>query len=422
MTIISERYANDPCHAIETRAGHDLKMREHERLGFTLEEYQRRYDHVLANMKSAGVDVLVIRSPENICYLTGYETPGFYGYHCLLVSAREEPVLVVRRIEEINAPEFSWLTRTVPVDDYQYPFEFVIEELKKIGAGHSCIGVEKGMGHDRRCHEKRGMLFTVAEYEALTAGLPDATFIDSKGIVEDARVVKSDAEVEMMRRAARIADKALLAGIEATKVGATEDEIAAAIYYEWCKNGAEYTGLPNFVTSGPRHAINHATWRGRTIEAGDPIFFEIAASKFRYCGAILRCAIVGEPSKRVRELEKATRDAFELAVDIMRPGVSCEAVDRACHDLFARYRFGSTHFHRSAYSLGLNFPPDWGEGHILSVQPGEKRLLERNMTFHLLPACIAPGDISIQFSGTVRITDNGCEILNEVPVELFVVE
>jgi Xaa-Pro dipeptidase len=163
MTIISERYANDTCHAVETRGGYTLQMREHDRLGFTLGEYQRRYDHVLANMKDAGVDILVIRSPENICYLTGHETPGYYGYHCLLVSAQEEPVLVVRRIEEINAPEFSWLTRTVPVEDYQYPFEFVIEELKKMNADNACIGVEKGMGHDRRCHEKRGFMFTVAE-------------------------------------------------------------------------------------------------------------------------------------------------------------------------------------------------------------------------------------------------------------------
>ena len=217
MTIFSKRYANDPCHAIEMQDGLTVQMREHERLGFTLEEYKRRYEHVLANMKDAGVDVLAIRSPENICYLTGHETPGYYGYHCLLVSAHEEPVLIVRRIEEINAPEFSWLTRTVPVEDYQHPFEFVIEELRRIGADDKRIGVEKGMGHERRCHEKRGFMFTVAEYEALTTALPNATFVDSEGIVENARVVKSDAEVEMMRRAARIADKALLAGIEATR-------------------------------------------------------------------------------------------------------------------------------------------------------------------------------------------------------------
>ena len=421
MTIFSKRYANDSCHAILMNGGLTVQMREHERLGFTLEEYKRRYEHVLANMKDEGVDVLAIRSPENICYLTGHETPGYYGYHCLLVSAHDEPVLIVRRIEEINAPEFSWLTRTVPVEDYQHPFEFVIEELRRIGAGDKRIGVEKGMGHDRRCHEKRGFMFTVAEYEALTTALPKATFVDSEGIVENARLIKSDAEVEMMRRAARIADKALLAGIEATEVGVTENDVAAAVYYEWCKNGAEYTGLPNFILSGSRQAICHATWRGRRIEPGDPMFFEIAASKFRYCGAILRIAYVGEPPKRILEMDKVAREAFELAMSIIKPGVSCEAVDKACNDLLSKHGYGANHIMRSAYSLGLNFPPDWGEGHILSIQPGESRLLERNMTFHLLPSCCAPGDLEMTYSGTVRVTENGCEVLNEVPLNLNIV-
>lgn len=361
---------NESVHSINTRAGHAIRMRDHERLGFSLEEYQRRYDAVLQNMADAQVDVLLVRSPENICYLTGYETPGYYGYHCLILSPYDEPALVVRRIEEINAPEFSWLTRTIPIDDHEYPFEFLIKELERRGASDKRIGVEKGMGPNRRCAEKRGMLFTVSEFEALTSSFPHAAFVDSEGIVEEARLIKSDAEVEMMRLATSIADKALMAGIEATRAGVTENDIAAAVYYEWCKNGAEYTGLPNFVLSGPRQAICHATWRGRKIEVGDPIFFEIAASKFRYCGAVLRCAYVGDPTKRILALRDTAKAAFELAVDMIRPGVSCEAVDSACHELISKAGFGSAHFHRSAYSLGINFPPDWGEGHILSIQRG----------------------------------------------------
>ena len=408
-------------HRFETQAGHEMGMRGHERLGFTLEEYLHRYEAVLANMAEAGVDVLLVRSPENICYLTGYETPGYYGYHCLIVTPHDEPVLIVRRIEEINASEFSWLTRTIPVDDPEHPFEFVSRELVRCGAARKRIGVEKGMARDRKCAEKRGMLYTVAEHEALSAALPDAVFVDSESIVEEARVIKSDAEVEMIRQASRIADQALLAGVEAIEVGATENDIAAAVYHAWCKHGAEYTGLPNFVLSGPRHGICHATWRGREIQPGDPIFFEIAASKYRYCGALLRCANVGEPTQRIRNLCDAARAGFEAAVDMMRPGISCEAVHQACHEVISRAGFGSTRFHRTAYSLGINFPPDWGEGHILAIQPGVTRRLEPNMTFHLQPTCISPGEVDIGFGATVRITATGCEVLTDAPMELFVI-
>lgn len=416
---MKEKSASDGCHDVQTNAGYKLQMREHNRLGFTLDEYQRRYDAVMENMKTSGVDVLLVRAPENICYLTGYETPGYYGYHCLILTPHDEPLLILRRLEEINAPEFSWLVHTTPVEDYECPFDFLIRALEKLGAGNKRIGVEKGGGSKRLAAEKRGFYFTVAEYETLTDAFPNATFVDTAHVVEEARLIKSDAEVEMMRKACRIADKALMAGIDALEVGVTEDDVAAAVYYEWCKNGAEYTGLPNFVLSGPRQAISHATWRGRKIQQDDPVFFEIAASKFRYCGAILRCAYMGEPPDRILKMRDTAKEAFELAVDMIRPGISCAAVDTACHELIAKNGFGSTHFMRSAYSLGINFPPDWGEGHILSIQPGEKRLLDRNMTFHLLPSCNVPGDVEICFSGTVRVTENGCEVLNEVPLELF---
>ena len=119
----SARYASDIFRDAETKAGHRLQMREHDRLAFNLSEYQRRYDAVLANMTYVGVEMLLVRSPENICYLTGLETPSFCGYQYLIFVPQRGPVLIVMRIEEINATEFSWLTQTVQVAGSQPPFE-----------------------------------------------------------------------------------------------------------------------------------------------------------------------------------------------------------------------------------------------------------------------------------------------------------
>ncbi len=417
--MASQRYANDLCRDVATKAGHRLQMREHDRLAFALSEYQRRYDAVLTNMAQEGVEMLLVRSPENICYLTGFETPSFYGYQCLILAPDCEPVLIVRRIEEINATEFSWLTLTVPVADSQPPFDILIREVDRLGGGNKSIGVEKGMGHDRKVYELRGMLFTVAEYEALTGAFPQADFVDSKAIVEEARLIKSDAEVEMVRQAAAISDKAMLAGADAIRVGVTENEVAAAVHDTWCRNGGSYTGMTNIVASGPRASVNHCTWTDREIRDGDPVMLEIGTSKSRYCGAIMRNAFVGKPTPRMLYLRDATRDALELAIDMIRPGVACEDVNRACHQLIARAGFGDDDLNRIAYSLGLNFPPDWGEGHILSIQSGETRPLERNMTFHLLPACNAPGEIDISISATICVTEDGCDVLSEIPFDVF---
>ena len=386
-----------------------LRMNKHRRLAFRPAEYQRRYDLVLDNMKAAKLDVLLVHSPENITYLTGYETPGYYGYHCLVIARGEQPVLVGRRIEILtNVPEFSWLTKTAIVEDHRTPIDVTAGVIEKLGMGRRKIGVEKS-----------GWFFPVTEYEDLQTRLSRARLVDGSGLVEAARVVKSDAEGEMIRRSVAIADKAAIAGIRATKPGVTEDQIAAAVYKKWCEEGAEYTGLPNFIASGRRSALCHATWRGRKLSANDHCIFELAASKNRYAGAVFRAATVGRVKPKIRRLSETSIEALLAVVDAMRPGAVSEKVDKVGRDIIKKAGFGKYHHHRIGYSIGLNQPPDWGEGQIMSIRKGETRVLEKNMTFHLVPGCLITGELGLVNSATVRVTDTGGEMLNTIPLKLF---
>ena len=393
---------------VRTEAGPVLRMNVHPRLPFGPEEYRRRYDAVLDGMRRIGADALLVRSPENITYLSGYETPGYYGYHCLVVTRDEPPLLVGRRLEiETNAPEFSWLTRLAPAEDHEAPVEITAKSVEDLGLARGRLGVEK-----------KGWFFTVEEYEALARLLPRARLVDASEVVESARLVKSEAEVAMIREAVAIADKACLAGLRATRAGRSEDEIAGALHQVWCAEGAEYTGLPNFIASGRRSGACHATWRGRRLETNDHCIFEIAAAKNRYCGAVFRTATVGEVRPRLRRLHQATADALAAVIDAIRPGAVSEEVDRAGRDLIAAAGFGPWHRHRIGYSIGVNYPPDWGEGQIFSIRAGEKRRLEENMTFHLVPGCLIFDEMGIVTSASVRVTATGCEVLNTLPVQL----
>ena len=393
----------------ESSGTRGLEMNLHSRLPFRREEYERRYDAVLSNMRDAGVDALLVRSPENITYLSGYETPGYYGYHCLVLAAGQQPVLVGRKLEiETNAPEFSWLEHLAPAEDHEVPAEITARTIEKLGLAHHRLGVEKN-----------GWFFTVEEYEALQRLLPRARIVDASNTVEAARLVKSEAEVEMIRSAVAIADKACLAGIEATRAGTTEDEIAGELHRTWCAEGAEYTGLPNFIVSGRRSGACHATWRGRRLEDSDHCIFEIAASKNRYCGAVFRAATVGEVKPKLRKLYHATERALRAVVDAIRPGAVSEEVDKAGRDVIAEAGFGPWHRHRIGYSIGVNYPPDWGEGQIFSIRKGEKRVLEENMTFHLVPGCLIFDEMGIVTSASVRVTATGCEVLNTLPIKLY---
>jgi Xaa-Pro dipeptidase len=292
------------------------------------------------------------------------------------------------------------------VEDHEDPVAVTARTLERMGLADKRIGVEKA-----------AWFFTVQEYEGLQAALPRATVVDASTVVEEARLVKSEEEIAVMRRAARLADLAVQAGIEAVAPGRTEDEVAAEVHRVLIANGGEYMGLPPFVLSGERTALPHGTWRGRRIQRGDHVYFEISAAKFRYSAALMRCVSLGAGS-RVRALADAVIAGLEAGMAAIRPGATCEAVDAACRGVIERAGFGKYFTHRTGYSIGLNFPPDWGEGQILSLRRGEPRRLEPNMTFHMVPLCLVYGELGVGFSATVRVTETGAEELTTLPRKL----
>ena len=386
-----------------------IEMNGHGRLGFSLDEYRRRYEVVLAGMAALGVDVLLVRGPENITYLTGYETPGYYKYHCLIVAPGEEPVLVLRRFEELNIPEYSWLTRHVPVDDWEHAPDVTVRTLRDMGLDDKRIGVEKA-----------GWFFTVEEYETLRTSMPKAGFVDATAIVEEARLVKSDEEIAMMRRSAKILDKAVQAGIDTVACGRNDDDVNAVVNKVLFENGGEYMGLPPFILSGPRTCLPHQTARGEIIGERDLVYFEVSCSQYRYAAAVMRTIFVGEPEARQKACAEAVLEGLQAAMDTMRAGVSSEAVDAAARGVIEKAGFGEYFRHRLGYSIGVNYPPDWGEGQILSLRKGEPRLLEENMTFHMVPLCLVYREFGIGFSATVRITRTGCEEFSTLPRTIIV--
>ena len=388
----------------------DLKMNQHDRLAFSLGEYRRRYDKVLDGMRERDIEVLLVRTPENICYVTGYETPGYYAYHCLIIALDQDPVLVVRRSEENNAFEYAWLAETQPVLDHEVPYDVMIATLKRRGLADRRLGIEEA-----------AWFTPIEEYKAVMAALPDATLLNGSGIVEEARVIKSEEEITLMRHCAGMLDQGIAAGLDMVHEGVTEDELAAEVHRVLVGLGSEYPGLPHFINSGERTSIGHLTWRGRRVERGDPVYFELSATRHRYSAAIMVTTSVGEPKDaRVRQFAEASIAGLQATKDAIRPGVPCEVPDRAMHAAWEKHGLADRHFNRAAYSIGLCFPPDWGEGQILSLRKGEPRLLEPNMTFHIISVAWIYRELGGGFSATVRVTEDGCEDFSDFPREFVI--
>jgi Xaa-Pro dipeptidase len=393
-----------------TKAGWRLPMLVHERLAFPPEEYVRRYDLIQEHMKVAGLDALLIRGPENITYFSGYETPGYYKYHCIIVPRSAEPIFIVRDFEWINTPEFSWILKIAKVYEWDHPPSVTTNILKQLG-----LDRKKRIGVEKDC-----FFYTVIEHETFCEELPENTFVDATEILWNVRLIKSAQEVEIMRKSARLVDVAITAGVEASKAGKSANHINAVVNASLLDAGGEYMGLPPFVLAGPRTCLPHQTGGSNSLASTDVVYFEVSASQHRYAAALMRTIFLGTPPEEWIRAAQACIEAVDAAMKFIRPGVTGHQADSVARAVTTKAGLAEYHRNRLGYSIGVNYPPDWGEGEIYSLRHGEHRPLEAGMTFHMPVVCLKYREFGIGFSETIHVTANGCERLSNLPRNVLI--
>jgi Xaa-Pro aminopeptidase len=378
-------------------------------LPFTLGEYRDRLAGVRRLMQERSVDVLLLTGPENIYYLSGYQTTGYYIYQALVVPADGEPQFVVRKFEMTNVQGLSWLKSGFGVEDTEDPLDVTVRAVRAAAGAGPRIG-----------YEDRGFFLPPAILDGLRARLPQGRFVPASGIVEARRLVKSAAEIGYIRAAAVAAGAGLKAGLAAIRPGRTENHVAGAIYAGMLGAGSEYPSSQPYVVTGPRAALGHASYAGHRIRAGHLVYIETGGCVKRYGGAIMRMVAVGKPSAEVKRTAAVMIEALGAIIGAIRPGVTSGSVDEAGRSVVERAGLGKHWLHRTGYSIGVGFPPGWGEGHIFDLKPNDERRLEAGMTFHLVPLLLIPGTGAMGFSETVLVTKTGCEVLTRIPRRLVV--
>jgi Xaa-Pro dipeptidase len=375
---------------------------------FSAAEYDARQARVREALAARGLHGAVFTGPENIFYLTGQQTPGYYTFQCLVLPAEGEPLFLLRQLELTNFLRNSFLARFETYGDGVTPAGLVVETLRRLGLAGKRVAIEKG-----------GWFLPISFYEALRAALPDVE--DATGIVEKLRRVKSPAEIAALEQSARHADAGISAGIGVIREGATENDVVAAMMQAAIAAGAEYMGMEPLVSSGPRSGVPHATWRRRKLEAGDAVFLEMSGCHNRYHTGLMRTAWLGEPPKLARQLESVVQDALGAVLATVRPGVTCAEAHQAAQRVIDAAGMTERYRKRTAYSLGISFAPDWGEWQVLSFFDGVDVPLEPGMCFHVPTALREYGVFTVGLSESIVVTDTGCRILGSVPRHIRVV-
>jgi Xaa-Pro dipeptidase len=268
--------------------------------------------------------------------------------------------------------------------------------------------------------EDRAFFVTPRRYRQLEMALEAASYpLIGRHLVEELRLIKSAEEMTKIRLAGRITKRAMRAAIETSAEGADENAIAAAVWAELVRHGGEFPGLPPFIVSGPRCSLGHATWSGRRLTRGDALNFEIPGVIARYVAPLFRTGSVGKPAPEMHAIEAACLSSLDLLVYAMRPGVRIADLHRMNAENFSNRGF--TLGHRTGYSVGVEYAPDWGEGDTLSIVNGESHELAAGMVFHLVPGMYLPGRMAVVVSETVAVTADGVDPIMDFPREIFVV-
>jgi Xaa-Pro dipeptidase len=376
---------------------------------FTAMEYARRLEQLRADMAAQGLDMFIAFGPENINYLTGHDTPAYQYLQACVVTHDGPPVNLLRSIDASNTLMRSWSRRVVAYADHDDPVATLVALVRQLVPPGARIGAEN-----------RAFFVTPRRYSQLEGALEAGDYVLlGTHLVEERRLIKSAEEMEKIRSAGRITVGAMRAAMETAAEGIDENAIAAAVWASLVRSGGEFPGLPPFIVSGPRASLGHATWGGRRLAKGDVLNFEIPGVVARYVAPLFRTGSVGAPTADARAIGAACLSSLDLLIANIRPGARIADLHRLNVENFARRGF--TIGHRTGYSIGVNYAPDWGEGGTLSIMEGEIREVAEGMVFHLVPGLYIPGRMAVVISETVAVTANGAERVMEFPPQLFVV-
>ncbi len=355
-------------------------------------------------MRSRDVELLLLTQPEHYNWLSGYEPTSAFYFQALVVPVAEDATLTLlcNKAELLLCEETCWVSDVRPIWTHEDQTARLLEVL-----------VERGLDGARRVGLNLSSYHLKARYALeLARALPKAEIVDVCEGLDDLRLVKSPAEIVLLRRAAHVADVGVGAGIEAIRAGVSDREVMAAIQRAVAASGGEFPAYPTLVDA---RGTLHGTPVGKVLGDGDVVYLEVSGVVRRYHCNISRTVVVGEPSRRVRELYEVVRDALHRATDALRPGTKvAEIVELVaeCHRGYERNTWG-----RFGFSMEIAYPPIWIGA--LSLMRGDPHTIEPGMVITMEPGLSYSDGATMMLGNNVLVTEDGPEVLNEVPVELF---
>ena len=387
-------------------------------MSFTNQEFKTRLNNVKKSMQKNGIDLLISHDTANMYYLTGYDAWSFYYAQCVLVHVDlDEPLCFVRAQDAGGAFIKTYLKKENIIiynENYihkwpKHPYDYLVQIIKERKWDKLSIGLEMDAHY-----------FTAFCYEKIKNGLPNAKIKDSERLVNWVRLVKSEAEINYMKSAALITEKAMHTAMNVINIDVRQcdavGEIQKSLFYGTENVGGEYASITTLLPTGPGTSASHLTATQDKFKNGESTIIEISGCVRRYHAPLARTVQLGKPEPKKVDAMNATIEALNEGINVVKPGNLANDVAQEFWKVLDKYKIKKES--RTGYSIGIGYPPDWGE-HTLNIYKGDMTVLKPNVTFHMI-AVMQFGDWGVEASESIRVTENGNELLNNFPKELHI--
>ena len=387
-------------------------------MSFTKEEYKARLKRVQISMQEKGIELLISQDTANMNYLTGYDAWSFYYAQCVIVHVNAEEPLCFVRAQDAGGAYIKTYLKDENIIKYHekyihtwplHPYDYLVEIIKEKKWDKLSIGLEMDSHY-----------FTAYCYEKINQGLPNAKLKDSERLVNWVRLVKSNAEIELMKSAALISEIGMKTAIDSINPGVRQcdavAEIQRALFVGTPEFGGEYSSIATLLPTGKGTSASHLTATQDKFVSGEATIIELSGTYKRYHAPMARTVLLGKPDQKKIDAMKATNEALESGISATKPGNTADDVAQKFWKVLDKYNIKKES--RTGYSIGIGYPPDWGE-HTLNILKGDKTILQPNVTFHMI-AVMQFGDWGVEASEAIRVTEKGFELFCNLSRELHI--
>ena len=357
-----------------------------------MSNFAKRRDKLRSRIRRERLDGILITNFVNVSYLTGFTGDDSY----LLMTPKHDIVLSDQRYTtqlEEECPDLELVIRgpgRKMLEDIQA--EIARAKIKRLGFEASSM--------------------SVSLHATICSAVKISESVGCEGWVEQLRVIKDRDEIARTRVACTLARRAF----EVVRAGLTDDmtelEVAAELEYQARRFGGKGLSFPAIVAAGPRAALPHATPTSQRIGSSDFTLIDWGVNESQYVSDLTRILVTGKISPKLRKIHGVVLKAQVAAIEAIRPGVSCEAIDQVARKIITKAGFGKQFGHGLGHGTGLEIheAPRFSKGQSTELKPG--------MIVTVEPGIYLPGWGGVRIEDDVLVTKSGHEVLTSVPKQL----